>query len=621
MLREEHQLSENEEDFMQACRDANVEEIRRFVKLNPDLLNMNGIPKGCGWVTSPLSHLVYYRDNIENRLQSCEYLVKHGADVNYVNSLGNSVLMVALSANHGTPIIAILRCLVAAGADLSKTGGRLISVIWQAARRSKLIRVLIGNSLMDKTRQLDTLLARGADTEMFWRNMLALVTLGFSKMVEESLSKMNSNLLNEGLIKTCGDAWWDDGRFDHERIILCEILLRLGAVVSCKNQFQKTPVEIARCWNRQDLAKFLENPESMMDKIPVTPNMLHAQRTSTPNSVINGISTRTQKLIQKKEREGVHSALIQNRGPIIVSNAANGYAIPNMGYLAHNKPADPPEPVTPQFGRTSISPSWERRDSFNSLPADLHSGQTVKEIEMKNLSATNKEKPLVTKGVPLKFKVPRCQLQLKISNPSYCHPSDENRALSAPASPTKYQSMHDFLTNGNQKQKRTQVGTPGLSPTSASYHGPIIRGQNRIEMKIGQPRPTADKIFTPTAPLKNYNLNGISSSSPHLNQPPQRVVELLTNQVKYLQQQKSSVEFSMMELKNEITDERHRHQLQLEQMRTEMRQMQEQHQREKQELERQNFVIQKKLEQKDSAIADIRSVLSEQDNFEVDYHF
>ena len=49
-----------------------------------------------------------------------------------------------------------------------------------------------------------------------------------------------------------------------------------------------------------------------------------------------------------------------------------------MGYLAHNKPADPPEPVTPQFGRTSISPQWERRDSFNSLPADLHSGQTVK---------------------------------------------------------------------------------------------------------------------------------------------------------------------------------------------------------------------------------------------------
>ena len=65
-------------------------------------------------------------------------------------------------------------------------------------------------------------------------------------------------------------------------------------------------------------------------------------------------------------------------GPITVSNAGNNHALPNMGYLAHNKPADPPEPVTPQFGRTSISPQWERRDSFNSLPADLHSGQTVK---------------------------------------------------------------------------------------------------------------------------------------------------------------------------------------------------------------------------------------------------
>ena len=61
-----------------------------------------------------------------------------------------------------------------------------------------------------------------------------------------------------------------------------------------------------------------------------------------------------------------------------MSNAGNSYALPNMGSLAHNKPADPPEPVTPQFGRTSISPQWERRDSFNSLPADLHSGQTVK---------------------------------------------------------------------------------------------------------------------------------------------------------------------------------------------------------------------------------------------------
>ena len=62
-------------------------------------------------------------------------MLKHGADVNYVNGLGNSVLQVALAANHGTPVIAILRSLIASGADLSKTGGKLISVVWQAARK------------------------------------------------------------------------------------------------------------------------------------------------------------------------------------------------------------------------------------------------------------------------------------------------------------------------------------------------------------------------------------------------------------------------------------------------------------------------------------------------------
>ena len=77
----------------------------------------------------------------------------------------------------------------------------------------------------------------------------------------------------KGLLQTCGDAWWDDGRFDHERIILCEILLRLGARTDCRNNFKKTPIEIAKCWNRNELAKFLENPEQV-EKIPVTPSML-----------------------------------------------------------------------------------------------------------------------------------------------------------------------------------------------------------------------------------------------------------------------------------------------------------------------------------------------------------
>ena len=55
---------------------------------------------------------------------------------------------------------------------------------------------------------------------MFWRNMLALITLGFVRIIEQTLKKLDVPLLNEGLLYTCGDAWWDDGRFDHERIIL-----------------------------------------------------------------------------------------------------------------------------------------------------------------------------------------------------------------------------------------------------------------------------------------------------------------------------------------------------------------------------------------------------------------
>ena len=39
--------------------------------------------------------------------------------------------------------------------------------------------------------------------------MLALVGLGFSEKVSKSLKKLDVVLLNEGLLRTCGDAWWD----------------------------------------------------------------------------------------------------------------------------------------------------------------------------------------------------------------------------------------------------------------------------------------------------------------------------------------------------------------------------------------------------------------------------
>ena len=58
-----------------------------------------------------------------------------------------------------------------------------------------------------------------------------------------------------------------------------------------------------------------------------------------------------------------------------------------------------------------------------------------------------------------------------------------------------------------------------------------------------------------------FSLNGTavnqqSQQQQSLQQHPQRIVELLNNQVKQLQHQKSSMELSMMDLKNELTEER-----------------------------------------------------------------
>ena len=52
-----------------------------------------------------------------------------------------------------------------------------------------------------------------------------------------------------------------------------------------------------------------------------------------------------------------------------------------------------------------------------------------------------------------------------------------------------------------------------------------------------------------------FSLNGTNQQTMQ-NQHPQRIVELLNNQVKQLQHQRSSMELSMMDLKNELTEER-----------------------------------------------------------------
>lgn len=304
--------------------------------------------------------------------------------------------------------------------------------------------------------------------------MLALVTLGFSKLVEETATKLNDQLLNEGLLQTCGDAWWDDGRFDHERIILAEILLRLGASTKCKNKFQKTPIEIAKCWSRNDLAKFLENPDPLTNKIPVTPNMLSANK----KTGFSGLSSRTKKLIEKADRN-------------------MGVRIPTQ-HVRQQSNELKKELFSPPTGGLVEPPRLERRDSFHSLPAEV-GYQQIREVEMKNLGATNRDKPIVTKGIPVKFKIPNCQIDLRPPQ-SESTPDLSRCFTSAPSSP-----------NGSTTGSTTGRGVFGLVPTNgttttSSTNGhPVVRGQNKIEMKIGGVKP-----FTPSAPLKNYSLNALN---------------------------------------------------------------------------------------------------------------
>lgn len=281
----------------------------------------------------------------------------------------------------------------------------------------------------------------------------------------QTAMKLNDQLLNEGLLQTCGDAWWDDGRFDHERIILAEILLRLGASTMCKNKFHKTPIEIAKCWSRTDLAKFLENPDPLINKIPVTPNMLSANK----KTGFNGLSSRTKKLIEKADR--------------------NHMRIPHVRQSSNEVKK---ELFSPPAGGKISPPQLERRDSFHSLPAEM---SYIREVEMKNLGATNRDRPIVTKGVPVKFKIPNCQIDLRPPQ-SESTPDLSRCFTSAPSSPNE----------------RASRGIFGLVPSNGTTHAasstnghPVVRGQNKIEMKIGQVKP-----FTPSAPLKNYSLNALN---------------------------------------------------------------------------------------------------------------
>jgi hypothetical protein len=50
--------------------------------------------------------------------------------------------------------------------------------------------------------------------------MVAMTALGFGNTLEKTLSKLDKVLLNEGLLKVCGDAGWDKGDFNNDRVAL-----------------------------------------------------------------------------------------------------------------------------------------------------------------------------------------------------------------------------------------------------------------------------------------------------------------------------------------------------------------------------------------------------------------
>ena len=200
--------------------------------------------------------------------------------------------------------------------------------------------------------------------------MLALVGLGFADRVRRALVRLDNVLINEGLLRTCGDAWWDSGRFDSDRIILCRILVDLGASLDCENEFRWKPVQIAECWNRRELVHFLTNPV----REEVTPVLLPVSQSQQRKM--------EQILRQKQQREQ---------------------------HLEKQREMVRQQPVHP----LSLFPKFNRRKSYETLPVD----ERQIDVEIKGLSATNKEKPLVCKGQPLKLRVPKSSFTGTVSAP------------------------------------------------------------------------------------------------------------------------------------------------------------------------------------------------------------
>ena len=72
--------------LIEKLRTADMNQTRILLHENPDLIQLDGFPAASGWKDSPLCHLVYFRENPEQRVSAVEYLISRGADINYINS-------------------------------------------------------------------------------------------------------------------------------------------------------------------------------------------------------------------------------------------------------------------------------------------------------------------------------------------------------------------------------------------------------------------------------------------------------------------------------------------------------------------------------------------------------
>ena len=137
-------------------------------------------------------------------------------------------------------------------------------------------------------------------------------------------------------------------------------------------------------------------------------------------------------------------------------------------------------------------------------------------MELRGLGQTKNDRPWVTKGQALTLNVPKSAVTRSSIRRESCDLSD---VASAPSSPTNStcsnrssSSVSAMISGQSATLPRNLPRSPQRSlsnsaldvVSSPGQRGPVVKGQNKIEMKIGQ-RP--ERTFLPKEPLMSYSLN------------------------------------------------------------------------------------------------------------------